>query len=190
MKGLGGSVCLFLWYSISALDFKPVDRYTSCMKELRKKILTEKALPEGYGRSVVGGREVVTAPSQKAVANPLAPSNSDSIDYEDSVRQQMSEESARDTIGYVPDLSQSFEPDSRGVIGDYHQDDLKKQYEELKANSTQEEMDSMVTDMDMLNMGTYKSKFLQDGRKYSPGEEEEAVRMLGSSIRYGRGEGR
>ncbi len=144
-------------------------------------------LPDGYGRSVVGGRELITAPSQKAVANPLAPSNPQSIDYEDSMRQQMMEESSRDSLGYVPDLAQSFEPDSRGLIGDYHADDLMKQYEELRANSTPEEMDAMVTDMDMVNDGTFVSKFLKNGSKYSPEEEEEAVRMLGTSIRYGRG---
>lgn len=157
------------------------------MNEIRKKLLTGKALPDGYGRSVVGGREIITAPSKKAELNPDGPNNIESLDAVKNMHEQMMEDLSRDTIGYVPDLSQSFERDSKGIIGDYHADDLAKQYEELKANSTPEEMDAMVNDMDMVNNGTYVSKFLKNGRKYSPGEEEEAVRMLGSAIRYGRG---
>jgi hypothetical protein len=156
------------------------------MNDLRKKLLTAKALPEGYGRSVVGGREIITAPSQKAELNPEGPNNPGSLDNVNSIRERILDEMSRESIGYIPDLSQSFQPDSRGIVGDYHADDLMKQYEELRANSTPEEMDAMVSDMDMLNSGTYKSKFLKGGRKYSPDEEEEAVRMLGSSIKYGR----
>jgi len=149
-----------------------------------------KPLPEGYGRSVVGGREIITRPSQKAVANPQTIPNTENQIFNEQHVQGMdeyNEEQIRNSVGYVPDLSQSFEPDSQGIIGDYHIEDLAEQYAELKSNSTPEEMDAMVTDMDMVNMGIYDSKFLKNGRKYAPGEEEEAVRMLGTSIKYGRG---
>ena len=141
-----------------------------------------KPLPEGYARSVVGGVEVVTKPTVMSVPNKLSFMDNHAQDIE-----QGMEETARDYIGYVPDLSQSFEPDSSGFIGDYHVNDLMEQYEELKANSTPEEMDSMVSDMDLLNSGEFRSKFLKNGKEYAQGEEEDAIRMLGTSIKYGRG---
>jgi hypothetical protein len=142
-------------------------------------------LPEGYGRSVVGGREIVTAPSQKAEANPLH-----SLQSNAQLRDQANDEIARDSVGYVPDLSQSFEPDSRGFIGDYHQDDLSKQYEELMANNTAEDMDQILFDEEAYNEGLnlpYKmDKETGRASEIVDDREIEDARFLGNSIRYGR----
>lgn len=168
------------------------------MNDIRKLLLAKKALPEGYGRSVVGGRELITAPSKRKVietgidddGKPYSLTEDDFKPFDlelDTDVEGIKNEAMRESSGYVPDLSQSFEPDSKGLVGDYHADDLMEQYAELKANSTPEEMDAMVTDMDMVNAGIYKSKYQKNGSNYSPGEEEEAIRMLGTSIKYGRG---
>jgi hypothetical protein len=145
-------------------------------------------LPEGYGRSVVGGRELITRPSQKAEARPKDAADAGEIYSQ--MSEQANDEVSRDSIGYVPDLSQSFEPDSRGFIGDYHKDDLKKQYEELMANNTAEDMDQILFDEEAYNEGLnlpYKMD-KETGRASDElsSEEIEGTRYLGNAIRYGR----
>lgn len=50
---------------------------------IRKNAMAKNALPEGFGRSVVGGREMITAPTVTAEANPLAqaPLSPSLVDY-------------------------------------------------------------------------------------------------------------
>jgi len=146
-------------------------------------VMSSKKLPEGWGRSVVGGVEIITPPSQKAEANPLTKEeiiNDMSSDY----REEMNREEA----SYVPDLSHSFEPDSRGYIGDYHIDDLKKQYLQLESpDDTDENLlanNQLINDLNALNAGKYRSKVNKNG-VVTP-EEAESVRFLGNALKYGR----
>ena len=141
------------------------------------------------GRTVIPGYNIdlTTLQTQKPEQSPYYSSSNDiETTTEEQMKDDISNESSRESVSQGNTYSQSLEPDSRGFAGDYHKDDLKKQYEELMLNSTPEELDLLESDLTSLENGTFKSKYLKGGSSYSPGEEEEAVRFLGSAIRYGR----
>jgi hypothetical protein len=148
--------------------------------KIRKDLKLKGMIPDGYGRSVVGGKEIITAPS-KMEHSEIGESSEPDNDSDDMKRQQLMDEASneidRETTGYVPDLSQSFEPDSRGYIGDYHKDDLQKQWEELSVNNTEDELDRMVRYLDALDRGEKSGRSERD---------DEATRYLGSAVKYGR----
>lgn len=154
------------------------------MENIRKLLLAKKALPDGYGRSVVGGRELITPPSQKAESVVLKPSISEDqvITYKpiDLFDNKLTDLDYRAVTGndYIPPSFDEFTEDS-----------LMNQWNSLGGDDGQNRIanDMLLRDLEDVESGEYKSKYLKNGGKYSPDEEEESVRFLGNAVRYGRG---
>lgn len=155
-----------------------------------RKLASVNSLKPIAGRTVIPGYSIdlttmQTQTPERNKAEPL-PSDDSYIDPKQ-LSEMANEDVARDLSSGGNSYTGSLEPDTRGFIGDYHKDDLKKQWDEIESNHSPEEIDQMLVDNENVLNGTYKSKYLKNGSKYSNGEEEESVRFLGESARYGRG---
>lgn len=170
---------------------------TTNYEDLRKKASVKSALPEGWGRSVVGRNEIITAPTQRAVPNPLAKAppveytdDRDEVDFEDSLTSMDANNSDADTdIGSEDDRDYDRE-DSRvamekekiiseeqikGIrrINGFREKDLANQYRSLmkqygNSSSGQQAINDIINEED-------------DGN-------DEALTYLKESIKYGRGQ--
>jgi len=153
---------------------------TTNYEDLRKKASVKSALPEGWGRSVIGDREIVTGPTQKAEVNPnhILPSSSSETPSDDDVRLTDGDLSYNNTL--LDDLEQeeidenASEEMLTGVnrTGGFREEDLASQYKSLMSqygNSPlgQQAISKLITEED-------------DG-------SDEGLQFLKESIKYGRG---
>lgn len=135
---------------------------------LYKKLMirgSKERLPEGWGRSEVGGQVFVTKPKNKAISADLPGPNLMEESKEDFSRQA---QEGQDNYSLISGM---MNPDSQGFIDGYHKDDLSEQFSELEAN---EDLDSLLSEIE-------REKGINDP------ERAEANRFLEYSIRYGRG---
>lgn len=138
-------------------------------EEVRKKAMTASAVPEGWGRSVVGGKEILTAPSQAATATTLAApidDEDDRMSYRDANGRLSDEESSKYSGPQFDDQPDMI-PDLNGWIGDYHKDDLLEQWKDLEANH------NMIQLNDLINEASARP-------------DDEDAQFLSKSIRFGR----
>lgn len=135
------------------------------------KLMTNSAapVPEGWGRSSVGGKTIVTRPSSPAQQS-VHPNNYASFEDDFDVNSYPVGKSTNAL------LTDNFEPDSGGWIDNYHVDDLVDQYKDMKER--QKMSDSEIDEM---------LRLIEEdkGQKVSP-EREAANEFLEYAIKYGR----
>lgn len=143
--------------------------------------LKKPAVPEGWGYSKVGNQEIWTAPSQKAQPSTqtVQSSKQDQVEDSEGIQQSLSNLTNPQEKGRVSD--QEFAnmmpyPDASGWVGEYHKDDLMKQWESLRAKYDQDELDDIVMDM-------YE---VMNGKSLGGSQEDEGAKFLGRAIQYGR----
>ena len=137
------------------------------MDELRRKLLAKQVLPEGWGRSVVGGKEIITRPSQIAQSAPKQPEAMDPVEASGF---EIDSPDASPTIDLANNKFDAFPemiPNPNGWVGDYHKDDLLEQYNEMLANNSEDEMNQMVLDLDKPDL-------------------DEGGQFLGNAVKFGR----
>lgn len=137
---------------------------------IRKNAMAKNAIPEGYGRSVVGGREMITAPTVKAEANPLAqaPLSPSLIDYnnydenyfneedldDNSNAQGFEESAALQEMGKIPVFDEGgmdviYERDPSDPNSMYaHPETGEKLFPDMEMqNQAKDEFDKMLNDI-------------------------------------------
>ena len=136
--------------------------------------MAKQSLPEGYGRSVVNGNEIITAPTQKAAANPMAKVPSmESLTGTDAIDQDQYSKDLYESRLDEEELSFASEEQAKGIyrINGFKEEDLANQYKSLMKQYGsnplgQQAINALISEED-------------DG-------SDEGLRYLKESIKYGR----
>lgn len=139
-------------------------------KIYRELMIKGSKVPEGWGRSQVGSKVVITRPKSAAMANPMQDFSLDKNQIMDDIDNSEMREAVETPDDYAL-TSGDFTPDTQGFIGGYHKDDLKDQFMELQAQGGMEDLLSEIE----------KEKNIYDPQR------KEANRFLEYSIRQGMG---
>lgn len=135
--------------------------------KIRKSAMTKAALPEGWGRSVVGGKEIITKPTQKAESAVLYAPEGQEIDSGPTIESLIS-----NTPVHTDRMT-----DSGLASGEFRIEDLEGQWDDLKVRHTDEELDDLIFQADSAQSG---------GIKYNNEQDRETDIFLGTAIKYGR----
>lgn len=147
---------------------------------------SKEKIPNGWGRTSIGGKVIVTKPSKKKAIESGPGYELIEDDFTDLHLDegQLTEEASNDEFidsMEAPDdyalISDSFVPDSKGFIGSYHIDDLRNQFSELKNRDK-------MSDRDLYELLGEISQDNNNVESMDP-RNREANRFLEYSIRGG-----
>lgn len=154
-------------------------RYQELLKQAKN---LSQPPPQGWGRTVVSGNTIITPPSN---ISPLKESmNQEAINVQSQPKQIKPDLSFPQFNSPQTSIEEySSRPNSKKEewIGEYHIDDLQKQYDELKSNFTDKELNTMVGDK-----YNPMNKFLMETGNPKDKKYAEDAKFLGTAIEFGR----